>query len=649
MNEAHPFRAFRPDIEGMRAIAVLLVVVYHAGFVWTPGGFIGVDIFFAISGYLITGLLIAESETAGRISLAQFYARRGRRLLPAAFLMISVTIIASHFIYGPYEKLQTTKFAASASLYVSNIFFAMQSDDYFSAAMQNNPFLHTWSLAVEEQFYLVWPLLIVALIAMLKSRVNLISALLIFTVVSFSLCIVLTIVSPAWAFYSLPTRAWEFSVGGLARLAIADASRISMSVRKVGTCIAMAIIAASAILITEDYVFPGWWAAIPVLAATAILTLGGVDGPLHKLLGNSIIQWIGTRSYAIYLWHWPALRLTDLWFGELTPLLAFLAITGCLIIAHLSYELVENPIRRGRWISRTTMASLASSAALTIGGAGVAFAGFLGAKLQMNDPYQQELIFDWKFGDDGINPDCFNWPHSVTDVWVCEFGDEASERKVALLGDSHARHWARPLQQLAEENSFKLRTFLKGSCPIADVDMFSNWLKRSFIECNIWRDQAIAQIINEKPMHVIIGMFSYGQLPRLMPPIDEPSLVHWANGVEHTIRRLQEAGIRVIFIRQLPVLQLNAPDCLSRVIMAGRDTSVCNVSRADAFNTDLREFETEVLSKFDDIAVMDFTEHFCDEDTCYASRDSNVLYRDEHHVSVKFSITLKDEFSELLN
>lgn len=211
-------KEFRRDIEGLRAVAVAAVVVFHFGLRGIPGGFVGVDIFFVISGYLITGLLLRELENSGEIDLLRFYGRRSRRLLPAALLMTLVTLACGYFVFSPGEQLVFAKTAVATSLYSSNVWFLRQALDYFAPQAALNPFLHTWSLAVEEQFYLVWPAVL-----LLTSRRGLRPPLLIgaiagLSLASFGLCLWLTRVNQPWAFYASPARAWEFGIGGLAAL-----------------------------------------------------------------------------------------------------------------------------------------------------------------------------------------------------------------------------------------------------------------------------------------------------------------------------------------------------------------------------------------------------------------------------------------------
>jgi len=227
------FGVFRADIEGLRAIAVILVVIFHADLGLLHGGFIGVDMFFAISGYLITGLILAECETKGKLDFLGFYARRGRRLIPAVTAMIAVVLLVGLFIYSPDEVFQISKSGVSSAVYMSNVYFAMQPNGYFSTHMAENPFLHTWSLSVEEQFYLFWPLFVVICVKVTRSRLALLCTLGAITLFSFLIGLWLVENHLNWGFYALPGRVWEFGLGGFARVLFSNSARLPKPARMI--------------------------------------------------------------------------------------------------------------------------------------------------------------------------------------------------------------------------------------------------------------------------------------------------------------------------------------------------------------------------------------------------------------------------------
>ena len=341
-----PVSGFRADIEGLRGIAVALVVLFHAGLP-IPGGFIGVDVFFVISGYLITGLLIREHERSGRISFAGFYARRIRRLLPAATVVVLVTLAASLLLVGPLDLPTVMTDGAASALSVANIRFALAEGNYFAAIGQPSPFLHFWSLSVEEQFYLVWPALL--LIAMRGGRRRVGLVLIAVLVASFAANVVLTDAASSWAFYSLPTRAWQLALGGL--LAVGGTSLPKPARVAAGGAgwFALVCLLAAAMLIDDRTPYPGLAALAPAIAAAVLIGSGTVRKGAGLLLSTPPVRFLGRISYSLYLWHWPILVLVPLAVGA--PIAAE-GRAGLLLIAvavaWLSWRFVEEPFHHGR-------------------------------------------------------------------------------------------------------------------------------------------------------------------------------------------------------------------------------------------------------------------------------------------------------------
>ena len=349
---------FRPDIEGLRAVAVAAVVMYHAGMPFITGGFIGVDIFYVISGFLITGLLLREYRQSGRISLTTFYARRMRRLLPAALTVILVTLGLSALTLSVIQLRNVAADAAAAALYVSNYRFALSATDYL-AAQDPSPLLHYWSLGVEEQFYLFWPLLVIVSARLLGLR-RLWWVVAVVALASFGLSVWLTGEAQPWAFFSLPTRAWELALGALAAIGVftLPARWRTITATRIGLG-GLAIVAMSTVAIRPDMPFPGLVAAVPVVGALMIIVSGEHGEALGaRLLALRPMRWIGRISYSLYLWHWPILLLVPLLIGRNDPVTMIVLVALCVLIADLSTRLIESPFRSRR-ISRFPAARVA--------------------------------------------------------------------------------------------------------------------------------------------------------------------------------------------------------------------------------------------------------------------------------------------------
>jgi peptidoglycan/LPS O-acetylase OafA/YrhL len=381
---------FRPDIEGLRSIAVLLVLVYHAKFGLVSGGFIGVDVFFVLSGFLITSLLLRELASTGTVSLSNFWARRARRLLPASGLVLLVTLLASRWLIDGLSQGELARDAVAACLFVANVRFWTVGIDYLSEGLRESPLLHFWSLAVEEQFYLVWPSLLLVLVRFAKvSRAVLASIIGVGFVVSFAVCVWLTHFGdagqPEWAFFMLPARAWELLAGAALALAGGRLIRCGRDLTAILGWLGLGGVLAIAIEFDTTTPFPGAWALLPVAATVLVINAGHVPNGPMMILKTQPLQWIGARSYAIYLWHFPMLVMAGRKWGdsgsiESLPVATRLALlAGSVGLAALSYRLVENPVRHSSALSLSPARSLAM-------GAWVALIGVGGAALLLNNP-----------------------------------------------------------------------------------------------------------------------------------------------------------------------------------------------------------------------------------------------------------------------
>lgn len=351
-------RGFRSDIEGLRGLAVLLVVIFHARPTWLPGGFIGVDVFFVLSGFLITRLLVDELESTGTIALPTFWARRARRLLPISAFVIVITVLASWVILAPYAVRSVVTDAVAASGFFVNFRFAFQLGDYFGAqlaASSPSPLLHYWSLAVEEQFYLVWPILLIAVTRRATNiRVAAGRAIAAVIGVSLMLSVLMTQTYPTAAFYLLPARMGELGVGAAIAIWAPVLRTAPQRLKTIGGWVGLVMIVVVAVDIDESFAFPGLLAMIPVLA-TGLVIAGGEGRPspwpASRLLRLRPLQWLGEHSYGLYLWHWPLLVLAQVRWGPLGLLPTIAVIVVAIGLSSLSLRLLENPVRHSAWVA----------------------------------------------------------------------------------------------------------------------------------------------------------------------------------------------------------------------------------------------------------------------------------------------------------
>jgi peptidoglycan/LPS O-acetylase OafA/YrhL len=371
-------RKFRPDVEGLRALAILLVVLYHADVPGVRGGFVGVDVFFVISGFLITGLLVREADASGRVSLPKFYARRCRRILPAATVLVIFTVLASYHWLGFLMGNSVADDAKWATVFLANIHFADLGTQYFSSQAPPSPLQHMWSLSVEEQFYFVWPVLVLVVAAVARSvslRLRLGIVLGVITVASFVWSVVQTSHNGVWAYFSPFTRAWELAIGGLLAIAAPLVSRLPSKWAWVMGYLGLGGIILSAVLYSAQTPYPGSAVALPVMGAVLIIGAGSaLGGPgVERVLAPRPVQWLGARSYSWYLWHWPLLVIPAEYAGKsLSVWQNLFWVLLALVAAMVSYRAIERPIRGSRGLRARPLLSIAMGACLLVASLAVA-------------------------------------------------------------------------------------------------------------------------------------------------------------------------------------------------------------------------------------------------------------------------------------
>jgi peptidoglycan/LPS O-acetylase OafA/YrhL len=365
---------FRPDIEGMRAIAVGLVILFHAFKQPLTGGFVGVDVFFVISGFLITSLLLREHTKTGRVSVVQFYARRVRRILPASTVAVVATLIATYYFLGFISGNTTAVDAKWTAVFAANIHFGIIGTDYLGSQMPPSPLQHMWSLGVEEQYYVVWPALFLAITIIVRGRhhrVGLAAALGTIIIASFSWSVIQTASNATWAYFSPFTRAWELALGALIAVGLPAIVAIRKNwVYQTAAAVGLAGIVASALFLDSTTPYPGSAVALPVVSSGLLIAAG--CGTPSTLVGRGLsatpLQWLGARSYSLYIWHWPVLIIPEQYAGHPLNLWANTGLVAlAVVLSALSYRLVENPVRNSSFLASHTWLSLLLGAALIFG------------------------------------------------------------------------------------------------------------------------------------------------------------------------------------------------------------------------------------------------------------------------------------------
>ncbi len=646
---------FRSDIQGLRALAVLGVVLYHAGVSFLPGGYTGVDVFFVISGFLITTHLVRTLQSRGTISFADFYLKRARRILPASVLVLVATTIAAYLWIPRVDVPGAFQDAAATALYVPNIRFAVEGTDYL-AETAPSPFQHYWSLGIEEQFYLIWPaVLAVAFLAVRKSVRGLFAVAAVMVLGSFSINLFLMQVSTPWAFFSLPSRAWELGVGAMVALLPGSAAvPVLRAARPALTYLGLLGIAGSFLLFSEDTPFPGFAALLPVLS-TACVILGGFSPVTHaRLLSSSPMQAIGRWSYSIYLVHWPMLTIPQLAAGTENPLpLALTLALGAasIPVATLIYTYVEEPLRKpwsGRFSSTPRSLTLVVSVSVVCAMVALSLAQTVErARLTAAGTAQYSAGAQYPIGTsfvpENIEPSLEEAAASVPDTYAdgchleqleteipagCTYGPQEAELDMVLFGDSHAQQWFGALETVAAGGSYRLHTLTKSSCP--SVDLMISVKDAPYTQCEEWKKRALEKIRDLDPELVVLANYGRVQPADSSTPLEQ----QWAEGLSSMISQMP-VGAEVVVLADTPQFPVAPASCLSRNL---EEADACSVPRDDAIDASRQEVEREVANRHGSHYI-DLTSYLCTE-ACPAIIGNVLAYRDEHHLSRPMSAAL---------
>jgi peptidoglycan/LPS O-acetylase OafA/YrhL len=604
-----------PQIQALRALAAILVLLFHAHAM--DGGYIGVDIFYVISGYLITGLLVREIEINQSLDFKAFYLRRIKRLLPTSFTVLFFTALAAWYFYPGTMREELGRDIFAAAVYVSNFLFAFWQMDYQNLNAVPPVVIHFWSLAVEEQFYLFWPV-IVLIAYKFGGRKYLFKVIALITLASFLFSLYLTNAQPIWAFYSLPTRAWELGVGALL-LTISGRYKLS----PIYPWIALGLILYASFIYTETTPFPGTAALAPVIGtAIAIASISSWPRIFNFFSNLRVTQWLGEISYPLYLWHWPLLVIPMVYLGRgLTILERLIAIAATVFLAHLTHKYIEQPLRH---ISLSPKKIISSAIAATViaTGTGVAISASAndiitlptGESYSLTQIVERPIVYE---------DDCHvNNGETVSND--CTYGPD-SPNKVVLFGDSHAAQWMPVLEELAYERNFQLISLTKSACPGPAVAKIESGNYKN-ADCSEWRKNAIARIQALQPLAVLVSGMQYFEIPEGYSSRGN----WWREGQRKTFAALKGSSQHLIYISDTPHPLRDIPSCIA----AGRPDRCNSTEPADAFFTPGWQ-------------QINPTPWFCSA-TCPAILNGVVVYRDSSHISVMASRMIKPQLLSTL-
>lgn len=680
----------RRDIEGLRAVAVIAVVLYHFGVPGFDGGYVGVDVFFVVSGFLITSILVTERQSTGRISFRDFYARRVRRLLPISAVVLVVTALASAVWLDATRHDQLVDDIVAAALFGANLVFADQGTDYLTSSLPPSAVQHYWSLSVEEQFYAVWPLLVmVATVGVSFVRRRLALVLSVVIAGSFLASAALTSRSPSWSYFGLHTRAWELAAGAL--LAVV-AMRVRDEWRSVIGWTGIAAIAVAVVTYGRVDVFPGVAAALPVLGTVAVLAAGDGSG-VARALGHPVLQWIGARSYSLYLWHWPILIVAESAAGGDLPWHGIVAV-GLVTLgaSELGHVLVENPIRRASRLIGDANASLVMGAVLIVVSLGSAWGlhryepdlstGVMAAApsietaptstvVSTSIPTTSSVISTAEPATttstlpssivrmagvpplpavvearsvsvvpDNLTPSLQsarydtglvydNDCHVYYDTEVktdCIFGDPSGTVTVALFGDSHAAQWFPALDVIARENGWRLLSLTQGGCPFIDVITYNATDNIDLTYCRPWRE-SVNQYLREQNVSVVF----LSQYYRLRAASDRKAIAPSAYEelLPGLLDTLRADDIEPVVIADTPYFEREIPGCI-----AENRSRLDRCAPGDAA-PELAEVEETIRRIVEDrrVGFIEPRRWLCVEGYCPPVVGNLLVYRDQSHLS----------------
>jgi peptidoglycan/LPS O-acetylase OafA/YrhL len=660
-------RGFRPDIEGLRALAVLAVLAFHAAVPRLAGGFVGVDLFFVISGFLITGLLLDEHRRTGRISFGEFYARRARRILPAAAVVLVAVTIASWQLLSPLRRVDVVRDVLASAGYAVNWRFIQGQTDYLAANRDPSPLLHYWSLAVEEQFYIVWPLLLVAVLAVarwLRARVAVVAALAAAGVIagSFALSLHWTATSAPWAYLSSPSRAWQFAAGA----AVAALLRVPARRTEPGTPAALlgwvgvALVVWSVLTFDTSTGYPGWAAVVPTLGAMLLLGTGAAAGRSARfgpsvLLARRPLRWVGRLSYSLYLWHWPVIVLAQARYPDLRwPQLALLTLASA-VPAWLTMKLVEDPVRRSRavasrsfrgWSVGVTALVVPLALGLVVGSgalvgmdrqataAAAARAEKLANLAATGDPFRGGTTAGTVTPAVGrARKDTPHYPancilsNAATRSPSCVIDPadgapaQVSRNRVVLIGDSHAGQWYPVAADIARKRGWDVEVLNKSGCPLPDLQVDNPALSRRFTECDTWRSDTLRRLADEPAPRLVLVSSLNGYVQ------DD---IYLLNGWRKTLGALRATQAPIVYLADTPFPDTDVPVCVSGAL---DHWSKCAMPRARAVRPD--PFASAAMSgAIKGVTTIDMNSWLGPPGAaCPAVRDGVLMYRDDSHVT----------------
>lgn len=660
---------------------MLLVLGFHAGVPVLSGGFVGVDVFFVISGFLITGLIVREVRRTGRLSLSRFWARRARRLLPATAVVLGAVAVMTIIVLPVTRWSSIAWDIATSALYVVNWRLADQSVNYLVSDDAPSPLQHFWSLAVEEQFYLVWPLLIIFLLwVQRRFRLSLtkvlIAGIAAIAVPSLAWSAFFTDTSAAQAYFVSTTRLWELAIGAGLALVAHRLRQIPMGVAHALGVLGLGAITYAAVDFDASTAFPGIAALIPTLGAAAVLVAGGVErrrSAATVLLDTPPMRDIGTLSYSLYLWHWPLLvGATVVWGrddGTLSVPLGLLVVGFSAVPAWLTYRIIEEPFHHARMFVRFPVRAAVLAASCTaVGVAAAIVVSFAvpqsAASAGRAAPGAAVLGDDPATDPDGQPVDTVEYivPDALqaeddrarldgricidvvtgTEMDSCSYGPEDADITIAIVGDSKMDQYLPALQQVADQHQWRLVTYLKSACPLVRVPVEGH--DKINEDCATYNDARYEALLDDESIDYVLtsqrlSLALSGDVSK------DERLEAMVDGHRDTWKVLEDDGKDVIVVLDNPYPQLDVMECVATY---EHKLTECAFPREDGDTRGGAPAQSAALEGAPDVAHVDIREFICPGDTCPAVIGNTLVYRRGSHLTATYAASLAPRLDEAL-
>lgn len=654
---------YRADIDGLRAIAVLSVVAFHAFPSWLQGGFVGVDIFFVISGYLISTIIFNNLHLHAEFSLSGFYARRIKRIFPALILVMTACYVFGWFALSAEEYTQLGKHIAGGSGFVSN-FVLWNETGYFDKTAELKPLQHLWSLGIEEQFYLAWPLLVYLA---WKRRINLLMLTLVIAVTSFTLNIKTVQHDSISVFYMPAYRIWELMTGSLlAYLTLKHSYRPNRWLQHAMTIVGLSCIITSIFIINKTLAFPGWWALLPTTGVILMIAAGPTAWINQRILSHPLMVWFGLISFPLYLWHWPLLSFTQiLESGEATHLMRFIAVFISMLLAWITYQFLEKPIRFGKYSREKTITLCALMIAIGFTGMNTFKHDGLKFRSSVQAVAAQQSSFEWgpeKLADANCKK---KFPYEWGMYYFCLHSNPAHQPSAIIIGDSHANHLYWGLTPYYQHNNQSLLLLSGSGCfPFFNTESAMSNVKD---RCHELMNTSLAYAEKSKEVKTII-LHNYSNNQTVLSPLTQqpnqsahqyikytPAATHTNYQEEYrlamiaTLSRLVKSKKEIIYIMDVPDLDFDPKSCVDvrPLRLTNHLKSPCAVSKQEYAkrNAAYLAITMSVLKSFPTVKVFDPSKYLCDAKYCWAMRDGKVLYADSNHLSYEGSMYVGKMFA----